>query len=175
MTVFHADLKDEIYLVPVIFKNTNIDSSHKYGLEVQDYFKFNEVVNTSLIYSYTRAKIDRENDGAGAFNGKDLPGVPKHTVVANLNYQFLEHANLNLNHTWRSEAYAFNDFENNFKQKQDDYNSTNIAANYQYKNMTFFASVSNIFEVKNSIQVADDSIYPVDFVRTWRVGMKADF
>ena len=43
---------------------------------------------------------------------KDLPGVPKHTVVANLNYKFLGHAALNLNHTWRSKAYAYNDFAN---------------------------------------------------------------
>ena len=175
MTVFHADLNNEIYLVPNIFKNTNIDSSSKYGLEIQDYFKFNDSLGASLIYNYTRAKIDKENDGAGTFNGKNLPGVPKHTVVANLNYQFLEHANLNFNHTWRAKAYAFNDFQNNFKQKQDSYNATNLAMSYQYKNYNLFASINNIFEQENSIQVADDSIYPVDFVRTWRVGMKADF
>ena len=175
MTVFHADLDNEIYLVPNIFKNTNIDSSSKYGFEIQDYFKFNDSLGASLIYNYTRAKIDKENDGAGTFNGKKLPGVPKHTVVANLNYQFLEHANLNLNHTWRAKAYAFNDFQNNFKQKQDSYNATNLAMSYQYKNYNLFASINNIFEQENSIQVADDSIYPVDFVRTWRVGMKAYF
>lgn len=175
VTAFHADLKDEIFLVPVIFKNTNLDTSHKYGLEVQDYFKFSEALAASLIYNYTRAKIDRENDGGGTFNGKDLPGVPKHTVVANLNYKFLEHAQLNLNHTYRSKAYAFNDFQNNFDQRQSSYNSTNIAVNYQYKNVNFFTSISNLFEEENSIQVQDDAIYPVDFVRTWRVGMRADF
>jgi iron complex outermembrane receptor protein len=41
--------------------------------------------------------------------------------------------------------------------------------------MNFFTSISNIFEKENSIQVTDNAIYPVDFVRTWRVGMKADF
>jgi len=106
---------------------------------------------------------------------KDLPGAPKHSAVANLNYRFLDHASLNLNHTWRSAAYAYNDFENNFKQRQDSYNSTNIALNYQYKNLNFFTAINNIFAQENSIQVADDAIYPVDFVRTWRVGMKADF
>jgi iron complex outermembrane recepter protein len=175
ITAFHADLKDEIFLVPGIFKNTNIDESHKYGLEVQDYFKFNDSLNASLIYNFIRAKIDKENDGAGTFNGKNLPGVPKHTVVANLNYQFFEHANLNLNHTWRSKAYAFNDFQNNFTQKQDSYNSTNIALNYQYKKINFFTSITNLFETENSIRVQDNAIYPVDFVRTWRLGMKADF
>lgn len=180
ITTFYSKLEDEIYLFQTgaplfIFKNTNIDKSHKYGLEIQDYFKFNDALSASLIYNYTRAIIDHENDGSGAFNDNDLPGVPKHTIVANLNYHFLEHANLNLNHTWRSKAYAFNDFQNNFNQKQDSYNSTNIAFNYQYKNLNFFTSITNLFEEENSVRVNDSGTYPVDFVRTWRVGMKADF
>jgi iron complex outermembrane recepter protein len=175
ISAFHADLKNEIYLVPIIFKNTNLDESHKYGLEVQDFYTFNDAVSASFIYNYTRAKIDKENENAGAFNGKDLPGVPKHTVIANLNYRFLNHAMLNLNHTWRAKAYAYNDLENNFNQKQDNYETTNLALSYQYKNFNFYTAVNNIFEHENSIQVEDDAIFPVDFVRTWRVGFRADF
>ena len=179
ISAFHADLKDEIYLFQIpaafFFQNTNLDESHKYGLEVQDSYTFNDAVSASLLYNYTRAKIDKENNNAGAFNGKDLPGVPKHTVVANLNYHFLDHAMFNLNHTWRAKAYAYNDLENNFNQKQDNYETTNLALSYQYKNFNFYAAVNNIFEHENSIQVADDAIFPVDFVRTWRVGMRADF
>ena len=104
-----------------------------------------------------------------------MPGAPKHTLVANLNYQFLNAVNLNLNHTWRSKAYAFDDFQNNFDQRQSSYNSTNIALNYQYKNVNLFTSISNLFEEENSIQINDSGLYPVDFVRTWRVGMRADF
>lgn len=175
LTVFRTNLDNEIYVVPVVYTNTNIDKSHKYGFEVQDYFKLNNDLSASVIYNYTRAIIDRENEGGGSFNHNDLPGVPKHTVVANLNYTFLENTHLNLNHTWRSKAYAFNDFTNNFAYKQDSYHSTNVALNYQYKNVNLFTSVSNLFAHENSIQIADNSVYPVDFVRTWRVGMKADF
>jgi iron complex outermembrane receptor protein len=179
ISVFHAKLDDEIYLFQIpatsFFKNTNFDKSHKYGLEIQDLYTLNDATTASLIYNYSRTKIDKENDASGAYNGKDLPGVPKHTVIANLNYKFLDHAMLNLNHTWRAKAYAYNDFENNFKQKQDNYESTNLALSYQYKNFNFYTSINNIFEHENSIQVLDDAIYPVDFVRTWRVGMKADF
>ncbi len=178
VAIFRADLDDEIYYdnrLGFFGTNTNIDKSHKYGLEIQDSFKFNSALNASIIYNYTRAIIDKDNNSAGTFNGNDLPGVPKHTVVANVNYEFLEHANLNLNHTYRSRAYAFNDFRNNFNQRQAHYESTNIALSYQYKNMNFFTSITNLFEHENSMQVADDAIYPVDFVRTWRVGMRADF
>jgi iron complex outermembrane recepter protein len=178
-TVFYTKLNNEIYYFQdntnFIYRNTNIDKSHKYGLELQDSFKFNDQINTSVIYNYTRAIVDKENEGAGTYDGKDLPGVPKHTVVANLNYQFIDHAMFNLNHTWRARAYAYNDFANNASQRQAHYETTNASLSYQYKNMQFFTSVSNLFAHENSTQVSDDDIYPVDFVRTWRVGMKADF
>lgn len=179
ITAFRAKLNDEIYLDPsfgYFGTNSNLDKTHKYGIELQDTLKLNEQVSASLIYNYTRAIVDNEvGIGGSVINNKDLPGAPKHTVVANLNYRFLHNASLNLNHTWRAKAYAFNDFQNNFTQKQDSYNSTNIAIKYQFRNLNFFAAINNIFDQENSIQVADDAIYPVDFVRTWRIGMKADF
>jgi len=178
LVAFYSKLNDEIYLDPTIGSygtNSNLDKTHKYGFEIQDYFTFNALINTSIIYNFTRAKIDSESSDNGAFDGKDLPGVPKHSVVANLNYRFYQNASLNLNHTWRAKAYAYNDFANSFDQKQDNYNSTNLALRYTYKNIDFFASINNLFEQENSIQVQDDAIFPVDFVRTWRVGMKADF
>ena len=162
-------------MVPLIYKNTNIDKSHKYGLELQDLYKFNNALSASVIYNFTRAIVDKEDEGAGNFDNKNLPGVPKHSIAINMNYKFLEHATLNLNHTWRSKAYAFNDFANTFEYKQDYYRSTNLAVSYQYKNLNVFAAVNNIFDQENSIQIQDNAIYPVDFVRTWRVGMKADF
>ncbi|HSH97002.1 MAG: TonB-dependent receptor [Methylophilaceae bacterium] len=179
-TIFYSRLHDEIYLDPTLGgffgTNTNIDKSHKYGIELQDSIKISDNLGASVLYNYTRAIIDSEIKADGTnISNKNLPGVPKHTIVANLNYKFLDHASLNLNQTWRSGAYAYNDFENNFSQRQDKYLSTNIAANYQYKNLTFFTAINNLFEHENSIQVADNSIYPVDFVRTWRIGMKADF
>lgn len=175
VTAFHADLDKEIYLDPTTFTNTNIDASHKYGLEIQDHFNFNKNLSAGLIYTYTRAIVDREKDFAGAIDGNDLPGVPKHAVTANLNYKFLDAGNINLSHAWRKSSYALNDFTNSASQKQGHYESTNIAVSYRYKKAQIFMAVNNIFEHENSLQVADDAIYPVDFVRTWRIGMRADF
>jgi iron complex outermembrane receptor protein len=175
ITAFHADLKNEIFFNALTFTNTNIDASHKYGLELQDHFSFTDDLSAGLIYTYTRAIIDRERDFAGAINGNDLPGVPRHAITANLNYKFLEAGNINLSHAWRESTHAFNDLSNNAAQKQGHYESTNIAISYRYKNAQIFAAVNNIFEHENSLQVADDAIYPVDFARTWRVGVRADF
>lgn len=179
VAAFSAQLNNEIYLDPTqgfFGTNSNLDSTRKYGVEIQDSFKFNNQLSASFIYNYIRAIVKKEDTIAGQpIHNKDLPGAPKHTFVANVNWQFLDNAYLNLNHTWRSKAYAFNDFQNNLDQKQEAYRTTNLAINYPYKNFSFFAAVNNIFEKENSIQVRDDVIYPVDFVRTWRIGMKADF
>ncbi len=178
-TLFYANLDNEIYLdksVAYFGTNTNLDKSHKYGLELQDSFKITDNLSTSVIYNYTRAIVDKETrEDASVISGKDLPSAPKHTIVANLNYKFLGNASVNLNQTWRSATYASEDFLNNASQRQEHYESTNIALNYQYKNMLFFTSINNLFEHENSIQIRDNTIYPVDFVRTLRVGMKADF
>ncbi len=178
LTLFHAALDNEIFFEGGILggKNSNLDKTHKYGLEIQDTYTINNQLTASIIYNYIRAIIDKTiTSNSTEINNKDLPGVPRHSFVGNLNYRFLNGININLNHVWRSKAYAFNDFQNNFVQKQDNYETTNLAMNYTYKNYTIFATINNLFEHENSVQVRDDAIYPVDFVRTWRIGMKADF
>ena len=177
ITAFRANLRDEIYFnqpLGLFGTNTNIDKSHKYGLEIQDTLQLNDALSTTLLYNYTRAIIDSENNLTNA-NGKDLPGTPKHTLVANLNWKFFENSNLNLNHTWRSDAYVYNDFDNNDTQKQKNYQSTNLALSYQFKHFQLFTSINNLFEHKNYIQTAPDTLYQVDFERSWRIGLKADF
>jgi iron complex outermembrane receptor protein len=178
LTLFRADLDNEIFYEGGVLggKNSNLDKTHKYGLEVQDTFAFNDQLTASATYNYIKAIVDSTTTSNGTLiKNKTLPGVPEHNFTGNLNYRFLNGVNVNVNHVWRSKAYAFNDFQNNFNQKQDNYETTNLAVNYAYKNYTVFATINNLFEKENSIQVRDDAIYPVDFVRTWRIGMKADF
>jgi iron complex outermembrane recepter protein len=178
LTLFHANLDNEIFYEGALLggKNSNLDETHKYGLEIQDTYAINSQLTASINYSYIRAIVDEETSSNGAtIKNKDLPGAPRHSFIGNINYRFINNINVNLNHVWRSKAYAYNDFQNNFTQKQDSYSTSNVAVNYQYKNFNFFAAINNLFEQENSIQVEDDGIFPVDFVRTWRVGMKADF
>lgn len=176
VTVFHAKLRDEIYYNASTFTNTNIDRSHKYGVEVQDSWRISERFTANLNYAWTRAIIDRENDGGGAFNGKNLPGVSRHSAVVSLSAKVGENGSLNLSHSWRSKAYASNDFDNNNAQKTKAYHSTDIAYRHRVaRDVELFASVANLFDRENGLWVRDDAIYPVDFTRTWRVGAKISF
>lgn len=173
LAVFRANLKNEIYYDKLTFTNTNIDQSHKYGLELQDSWRARPDLSLSANYTYTRAIIDQENNGGGAYNGKDLPGVPRHGVVLGLGYDLTEKSVLNLTQTWRSTAYAAEDFANNFTQKQAAYQSTDLAYRYRSKTFEWSASIENLFEHKNGLWIRDDAIYPVSFTRNFRLGFKA--
>lgn len=176
LSLFRADLKNEIYYYNVGFvsRNTNIDESHKYGVELFDKYLINENLYTSANYSYIIAKIDEENEGNGSYNGKYLPGVSKHNVTVNLGYN-INNINTVLSHTYRNSAYAANDFANSFSQKQEAYNSTDLGTTYTFKNLELFAKVQNLFNEDNGLWIKDDSIYPVNFERNYYAGMKVKF
>ena len=179
IALFRTNLKNEIYfyntgnwMIPSY--NTNIDKSHKYGLEVYDKFLINENLYTSLNYSYIKAKIDRENEGNGVYDGKDLPGVSKHNLTLGLGYDFYKFSTF-LSHSYKSSAYAINDFKNDFKQKQEAYHSTDFSVSFKHKELEIFGKIQNLFDQKNGLWVQDDSIYPVNFERTFFAGMKVSF
>lgn len=178
VSLFIADLTDEIYYyntgVSATSYNTNIDKSHKYGVELFDKYLMNDYFYTSLNYSYIIAKIDEENSGNGAYNGKDLPGVSNHNVTLNLGFNYNKYESV-LSHTYRSEAYAANDFGNNFTQKQEAYNSTDLSLSYTYNKIEFFSKIQNLFDETNGLWIRDNSIYPVNFERTYYAGMKVKF
>ncbi len=173
LAVFRANLKNEIYYDKLTFTNTNIDQSHKYGLELQDNWRVRPDLSLSANYTYTRAIVDQENKGGGAYNGKDLPGVPRHGIILGLGYDLTEKSALNLTHTWRSTAYAAEDFANSFAQKQAAYLSTDLAYRYRHKAYEWSASIDNLFEHKNGLWIRDNTIYPVSFTRNFRLGFKA--
>ena len=175
ISLFRSELKNEIYLYQVLgYKNTNINKSHKYGLEIYDKFLITDELFTSLNYSYIRAKIDNENEGNGAYNGKDLPGVSKHNLTLGLGYDFYKFSTF-LSHSYKSSAYAINDFKNDFKQKQEAYHSTDFSISFKHKELEIFGKIQNLFDQKNGLWVKDDTIYPVNFERTFFAGMKVSF
>jgi iron complex outermembrane receptor protein len=175
VSLYYIDLKNEIYLHQPDFKNTNIDKSHKYGLDFYDKYIINSEFNVALNYNYVQAIIDEEKEGTDDYAGNKLPGVSDHNIKATLNYLPNSFTTLTATQVWRSEAYAANDFNNNFSQKQDPYNSTDISATYAKENWEIFAKINNLFNVKNGLWIKDDAIYPVNFTTTGFVGFKLKY
>lgn len=178
-TVFHSKLRDEIYYSPSVGAfgaNVNLDRSHKYGLELQHFWKPTDQLTTNLNYSFVHASIDESAIDGGSFNGKNLPGVPRHTVIASAQYSITPQADLTVSQLWRDRAYAANDFTNSFAQRQLAQASTNIGLRYRVdKHFEIFGSAENIFAHKNGIWIYDNCIYPVSWEPVYKLGLKAAF
>jgi iron complex outermembrane receptor protein len=176
IALFRADLNNEIYYNPLTWTSTNLDQSHKYGLELRDVWRISEQLSLNARYTYTRAIIDQASDGVGGtYNGNDLPGVPRHGINMGMTYLWTDHSTINLTQMWRSTAYAANDFANSATQRQAAIQSTNFAVHYRYKNYDASAAIDNIFAHSNGLWVQDDTIYPVNFTRNYRIGLKVSF
>ena len=179
ITAYYIDLRNEIYYHPdptyVTAKNTNIDKSHKYGLDVYDKRILSDEWSVSVNYSFVQAIIDEEIESGDDYSGNKLPGVSNHNIKATIDYLPNEFSTISLSHTHRSEAYAANDFNNDFSQKQDAYNSTDVSATYVKKSWEVFAKINNLFNQKNAMWVANDKIYPINFTTTATVGFKLKY
>src|SRR5690606_10288079 len=107
-------LKNEIYYDPLFNfgTNTNIDKSHKYGLEVSERWQVLDTFSVSAAYTYTRAIIDEEGSGFGDLEGKEVPGVPRHGVTLGATWNPWAGGTVNLSHVWRDSAYSISNFAN---------------------------------------------------------------
>ena len=178
LSAFYSRLHDEIYMVPWSYMNTNIDRSHKYGLELQEHVQLTPGVSALVNYAWTRAKIDAESVDGQNFAGKQLPGVPTHSLTLGLNVRVAQHGNLHLSHTWRNSAWAYGNFANDPALRQPEYQSTDVAYRHQVqRNLELYASVSNLLDKANSVAIGSTrlSLYPTNFERTWKLGARLSF
>jgi iron complex outermembrane receptor protein len=174
-SLFYTDLKNEIYYYADTFTNTNIDRSHKYGAEIEAAYKLSEAWNIGLNYSYVRAIIDEEVQGANSFAGNDLPGVPKHNAKLSAAYKSSARTTWVLSQLYRSESYAADDVGNSFTQRQEAFMSTDLGVTYKTEKYDMFAKITNLFNQSNGLWIKDDAIYPVNFTTTAIAGFKLKF
>ena len=87
------------------YVNTNIDKSHKQGLEIQNLFQVNPKLSTSVNYAYTDAIIDKEADDS-SMNGKTNPMTSKHNISASAIYSLSDNSSITLTQKYRSSAFS---------------------------------------------------------------------
>ena len=180
LAAFHVKLRDEIYYYDsgdyMSSFNTNIDRSRKFGLELQDIWKISPTTQLSTNYAYTRALIDREDQGNGFYNGRELPGVSRHSINLGLSHAVDAKTQVGLSQSWRSSTWSASDFDNNNAQKQRAYYSTDLTARHRVNpEMELFANISNLLDKANGTWVADDAIYANNFSRSIKLGLRAQF
>lgn len=178
-SAYYIALHDEIYYYSdpsyVASKNTNIDRSHKYGFDLYDKWMLSKRVALSLNYNYVQAIIDDEVQNGEDYSGNELPGVSNHNLKIGLSVLPTDALTFTLTHTYRSSAYALNDFNNHFSQRQQPYNSTDVSLTFAKASYELFAKINNLFDNANGLWVQDDAIYPVNFTTTALAGAKLKF
>ena len=198
ITLFNIFAKKELYLIPHgAFINTNLDKTHKYGLELQDNFILNNKLSTSINYVWTRAIIKGAGPlhtkvTCGKCDGKFLPGVSEHNITLALNYTPNFKSRLVLAQSYRSQGYNEEDIENDdFGHMQRPFTSTDISYAYTHKTnsgsglfnlghygpreVEWIAKVENLFEQSNGVHLKIDAIYPDLYTRNWSLGAKIKF
>ena len=68
-------------------------------MEIFNNLNLSKTINLNLSYTYVKAEIG--SNSLGFTKGKDMPGVPQQSIIANANYKFLSAGNLNINHVWK--------------------------------------------------------------------------
>ena len=195
-TVFGMKLKKEQFFNPKTWKNTNFDKSHKYGFELKNTYNFNNALSTTINYAYTQAIIDRIENFSGLgcsdfCDGKFLPGLSDHNITLGINYKPTSKSRIVLVQSYRSEAYALEDFSNSFQQKNNAYTSTDVSYSYAHKadarkslfnwwpsgprQVEFIVKAENLFEQSNGLWLRDDVVYPTKFTRNVSLGAKFNF
>lgn len=178
-TTYYSDLEDEIVYNPNSFINENIDNSEKYGVEIQHTHKVGSKTVLGINYNFVKAKIGSNTQGLT--DGNDLPGVPRQTLIANVNYQFMPNGFITLSHAWRERTYDMGDFTNTGDMQQPQYRSTDVSINYSLENISnfddiaIFGSVTNIFEHTNSLATSYNGVpsyYVSNFEKTFLIGIK---
>ena len=175
VTLYRSNISNEMFYNNSTIKNTNLDKSHKQGLELQNLFVVSPKWSTNVNYAYTNAIIDKEADNS-AFNGKTNPMTSKHNITASVIYGFNDKANMTLTQKYRSKAFVEEDYSNTSSQKQQAYNSTNFNFSYNPNDdLEFKFDVENLFKNSYGTWVRADAIYPGNSSRNIKAELSYKF
>ena len=175
VTLYRSNIRNEMFYNSATYANTNLDESHKQGLELQNTFVVNPKLSTNVNYAYTNAIIDKEADNS-EFNGKTNPMTSKHNISASVIYGLSDNASITLTQKYRSSAFAEEDYTNTATQKQKAYNSTDFNFSYNpNENLEFNFDVENLFENSYGTWLRADVIYPGNSTRNIKASLSYKF
>ena len=175
VTLYRSNVNNEMFYNSATYNNTNLDESHKQGLELQNLFAVSPKWSTNVNYAYTKAIIDKESDNS-LMNGKTNPMTSKHNITASVIYSFSDKTKMTLTQKYRSSAFAEEDYTNTATQKQKAYNSTDFNFSFRpNEDLEFNFDVENIFENSYGTWLRADVIYPGNFTRNINASLSYKF
>lgn len=136
--IYQLDLDNEIAFDPVNFANINLDKTRRRGLMANLGWQAGKRTRLSASYTYTDAEVS-----SGAFAGKSIPVVAKHSALMGLDYALAP--------SWQlyGEIYAVSDrvFSGDFDNvlgRLPGFALLNLKAEYTVGDFVFAARVNNV-------------------------------
>jgi len=139
LTLFRADMNDEIFYNRLTFTNENYDQTLHQGVEVggrADLFTYLTLFGN---YTYERATFE-----GGPFDGKDIPAVPRnkfnvgfrlHDIVPGLVFSAV--------YNYIGSSYLISDQANQFE-RLGSYYTIDVRLSYAWKRINAFVGVNNL-------------------------------
>jgi iron complex outermembrane receptor protein len=147
LTAFYMDVKNELFLDPAIGflgENRNIDQTKHQGVEFGLTSKPFDFI--SLFGNFTYADVRFKS---GAYDGNKIPLSPAYSANFGADMKYKEHLALAVNFLWVGERLIENDVENN-KKRLPSYLTTDAKLSFNYKMITAYIGVNNIFDKEYS-------------------------
>ena len=138
LLIYQLDLDDEIAYDPVNFANINLDETRRKGVITSGYWQQSKKLGYSASYTFTDAEVL-----SGAFAGKDIPLVARHSVLLGSDYQLTEKWQLYGELFAISDRVFGGDF-NNVLGRLPGYGIINIKAGYDHRDFSFTARINNL-------------------------------
>ena len=175
LTLFHADINDEIYYNRLTFTNENYDETLHQGVEVggrADLFS-----HLTLFGNYTYEKATFEG---GPFDGNEIPAVPQrkfnvgfrlHDIVPGLVFSAV--------YNYVGSSYLVSDQANQFE-KLESYYTIDVKLSYTWKWINAFVGVNNLTDQQYSEYGVVGGFTSIPFFypapeRNWLAGIEVTF
>lgn len=146
LVAFYQKADDEIFTNPEAiyyyegFYNTNFNTK-RFGISINSGIS-NKYYLVDLKYSYINGSLDED-----FYNHAEIPLVSKHSVKGLFGYKSPFGFNIYYTISYNSAYYAGNDYLNEAK-KIDDYFVSDIKCEYNYKFISAYLKVNNLFDEK---------------------------
>ncbi len=173
LTLFRAEMDNEIFYNPATFGNENHPETLHQGLEIG----FNAAVldHLSLFGNFTYEDATFEK---APYRGNDIPAVPnaKGNLGVKLNDLFTSGLAFMADYTYTGASYAVSDQANDFD-KLKAYYTIDVRLSYQWKSIKGFIGINNVTDQKYSEYAVMDTFltrrnfYPAP-ERNWVAGFQ---
>ena len=159
LLIYQLDLDDEIAFDPVNFANINLAETRRKGLITSGHWQQTKKLGYTASYTLTDAEVL-----SGAFAGKDIPLVARHSVLLGADYRLDEKWQLYAELFAISDRVFAGDF-NNVLGRLPGYGLVNLKAAYDYRDFVFSARINNLLNKKYS-EVGQLSFDPNTFAES---------